>query len=189
MIAIAQAPLMQGPKSPSSAQTPKSPTRMPRHLFSRSRSNRDSVPDFPKSRPNRESGQNSEYFPDPGPIGIGKIPAIFPPRGPGPNRGGTPGAGFGVWLSPEWGSTERIWRVSPTPDARRRIQKPGPRRARPRRASNAARASLRCPKSLAAGHGARSVRLPLPAPRGGPGASHGGTASPGNRREWRPSRA
>ena len=85
-------------KKDAGRQAPNSP--MPRDPFSRSE-NRDfgnlEPPDpaagpaksgfpIPDSRPNpsRESGQNSEYFPDPGPIGIGKIPAIFRP-----NRGGT----------------------------------------------------------------------------------------------------
>ncbi len=53
------------------------------------------IPDFPNPGIPAESGsgQNPEYFPDPGPIGIGKIPAIFPAKS---GRGGIGIGDFGV---------------------------------------------------------------------------------------------
>ena len=47
------------------------------------------IPRIPGIPAESGSGQNPEYFPDPGPIGIGKIPAIFPAKS------GRGGAGIG----------------------------------------------------------------------------------------------
>ncbi len=66
-------------------------------------------PDFPKSRPNRESGQNPEYFPDPrrGPAHwqIRLFSGIFP------NRGG--GAGIGDFGACQWKPASGSLPVSP----------------------------------------------------------------------------
>jgi hypothetical protein len=58
-------------------------------LFPRSRPNRDSR--FPEIPAESGSGAKSRIFPDPGPIGIGKIPAIFPAKS---GRGGAGIRGF-----------------------------------------------------------------------------------------------
>ncbi len=53
------------------------------------------IPRFPGIPAKSGSGQNPEYFrDDPGPIGIGKIPAIFPAKS---GRGGAGIGDFGVW--------------------------------------------------------------------------------------------
>jgi hypothetical protein len=52
-------------------------------MFPRSRQNQDSIPDFPISRPNRDSGRNPRRVGhDPGQIGIPQIPACQPTRPP-----------------------------------------------------------------------------------------------------------